>query len=383
MRKTINSNIHKKLMIVFVLLITGISAFLFFFFNSYSVSLLQEKKTQSKNLSEIGIRIITYFYQLADSGSLSHSDAQNLAMSTLQSGTYEDTGYFWINSGEGILLMQPYTPDRVGVNQIGWTDINGQFIFSDFIKKAKSGGGWVTYYWPKPNSEKEYPKISYVSYFEPWNWVLGTGVYLDDVQHNIRNTIIRGAGILITAFIGFVVFSIFIVNYFVRKLEEQSIRDPLTNLYTKRFFNEILPSIISKNQRTGNELLSVIFIDIDYFKKVNDEYGHKCGDMVLTEVAQVLIENVRPNDFCIRFGGEEFIIVGHYINKKAILECAERIRHMLSQKTFRYKEIEFHVTLSAGIAVYYSDKEPFENTIKRADEKLYHSKNTGRNRVSI
>jgi len=377
------TTIYRKLFGVFLLIVIGIAAFLFFSYQVFSSSLEMERKAQSKNLSEVGINIIQYYYDLSSSGEMSASAARELAFKTLESAVFEDYGYFWINSGEGHLLMQPYTPERVGINQINWTDSKGQYVFRNFISTAKSGGGWVTYRWPKPDSREEYPKISYVAYFEPWNLVLGTGVYLDDLQNQVSQAISRATGILITCFLIFVSLSVLLVNHLVRQLETQAVKDPLTNLYTKRFLNEIVPSLLSKHQRDKNSLLVIIFIDIDHFKKINDQYGHKFGDVVLTKVAYEIVNSVRPNDFCIRYGGEEFLVVGQFRNEEPVGDFADRIRQNVSELVFFSRKDKIQVTISAGIAVRKDLEEPFDDTIRRADEKLYHSKNSGRNMVSM
>lgn len=98
-----------------------------------------KKKTHSKHLSEVGIGVIQYFHRLELSGELTAAAAKSFASNALKSATYGTNGYFWINSGEGILLMQPYTPKRVGVNQIEWTDMNNKYVFKDFIREAKEG----------------------------------------------------------------------------------------------------------------------------------------------------------------------------------------------------------------------------------------------------
>ena len=304
-------------------------------------------------------------------------------MKALESAIYGQNGYFWVNSGDGELLMQPYTPERVGINQIDWVDINGKQIFLEFIKTAKAGGGWVAYYWPKPSTKEEYPKISYVSYFEPWDWVLGTGVYLDDMQAQIFKIVTKASGILFTSFLVFVVVAFLVVNYFFRQLSELAVRDALTNLYTKRFLNEILPFILKKNQRLPDQVLAVIFIDIDFFKNVNDTFGHDWGDKVLKELADIFQDSIRPDDFCIRYGGEEFVIVGFFGNEKTTFDFVERIRERASQLVFSNKKTKFSITLSAGIAFHDSARESFEDTLNRADQKLYKSKKSGRNCISI
>ncbi len=142
----------------------GCLIFLFFFYQSFSASLQEERKKQAKQLSEIGLGIINHFHRLEISGALPAGKAQAFALNTLQSAVYGDNSYFWLNNGKGILLTQPYTPKMIGSNQIEWADIQGQYIFKEFIRLAKSGGGWIEYHWPKPKKDsEEYLKISYVT----------------------------------------------------------------------------------------------------------------------------------------------------------------------------------------------------------------------------
>ncbi len=377
------SSIKIKMFYLNFLIAVGITAFLVFFYRSFSDTLEKEKMIQTKNKSESAIGVIQFFYDLSLSGKLEVSKAKEYAMNTLRSATFGENGYFWINSGEGFLLMQPYTPERVGINQINWTDTKGQFIFREFIEKAKGGGGWVEYYWPKPNTEEDYPKISYVSYFEPWDWVLGTGVYLDDMQSNIFRAVFNASAILFTIFIAFIATSIFVVNYFVRRLKELSLRDALTNLYNKGVLNEMIPTILKKQKRIREQVLAVTFIDIDHFKKVNDAFGHECGDKVLRHLATVITANTRPDDYCIRYGGEEFVIIGFYQDKDSVLKAVERVRHEVSIAEFTSNNKKFTITISAGIAFHVGSAEIFDSTLKQADVMLYRSKEAGRNRVSL
>lgn len=378
MSEPTRSNILKKLICLSFLCITGIIIFLIFFHQSFSTSLQLEKKAQTKHLSEVGVGVIKYFHQLEFSGELTTADAKKFASNALKSALHSDNGYFWINSGKGILLMQPYTPERVGINQIEWTDINNKYIFKDFIRKAKEGGGWVQYHWPKPDTRQQYSKISYVAYFHPWDWVLGTGIYLDDMKKNVYNSVLQASGIFIVCFIIFIVLTIFIANYFIKQLEGLAVRDHLTGLFTKRFLNETFPLILKKHKRNKDQILAVIFIDIDHFKKINDTYGHSCGDQVLCRIAKIILENTRPDDLCIRYGGEEFVVVGLFKDENSIVRFSERIRIKASKSTFMGNSSEFHITLSAGIATHH-DEESFENTLNRADEKLYQAKRKGRN----
>lgn len=317
------------------------------------------------------------------SGELSKKDAQRLSMNAIKTATFGENEYFWINDGDGTLLMHPYSSEMVGTNLAKLTDGKGRYFFRQFSNTAKNGGGWVSYYWQKPNSTKKYPKISFVAYFEPWKWVLGTGIYLDDLRRNVFWTVFQASGLLIVTFFAFAVVTIFIANYFFNQLGELAIKDNLTNLYTKRFLMEVLPTITRQNERNKDRQLAVLFLDIDFFKSINDTYGHDYGDHVLIEVTKCMQNNIRPEDYCIRYGGEEFLVVGSYKDRQSVVDVAERIRKMASEIVFHHAGTDFHITLSAGIAIYKQGEETFTETLKRADDKLYQSKNAGRNCISI
>lgn len=128
----------------------------------------------------------------------------------MQNATHVKNGYYWINLGDGTPYMQPHTPERVGINQINWTDVKGKPIFQEFIGVAKQGGGWVECHWPKPHGDFEFRKISYVDYFAPWNWVLGTGKYLDDIKPETGEVLSRASTIVLASLCVFVGVSIFL-----------------------------------------------------------------------------------------------------------------------------------------------------------------------------
>ena len=111
-------------------------------------------------------------------------------------------------------------------------------------------------------------------------------------------------------------------------------------------------------------------------------HGHDHGDNVLKQVAAVMCNNAKQSDYCMRFGGEEFVLIGFFKNEMSAVNMAEMIRHQVSELCFISDGNKFSVTLSAGVALHNSDSEDsFENTLKRADIKLYEAKTTGRNRV--
>ena len=374
--------LQNKLVGLSIMIIIGIVAFLLFFYHSFSASLEEEKKAQSKNFIESALGIIQHFHQLELSEKLTTVEAQQMAMRTLESATYGDDGYFWINDSKGKILIQPYMPNLVGLNMMNWADSTGKYIFQEFDREARKGGGWVSYTWPKLNTSEEFPKISYVAHYAAWDWLIGTGLYLDDMKLNIFWAVLRTSGVLLFGFLIFIFTMVLIINYFVHQLSELSVRDALTNLYTKRFLKEIIPSLLNQNKMTNHHLVA-IFIDLDHFKKVNDMYGHVNGDSVLQQVANVMSKNAKSSDYCMRYGGEEFVLIGFFDNVISAIDMAEMIRHQVSELRFPNGGNEFSVTLSAGIALHNKSHDNcFEDTLKRADMKLYEAKVAGRNRVS-
>lgn len=165
-------------------------------------------------------------------------------------------------------------------------------------------------------------------------------------------------------------------------LKNQAIRDPLTSLYNRRYFEEeVFNRILCA--KTAREDYSVLMIDADHFKRVNDTYGHKVGDKVLIELAATAEKALRENDIVARYGGEEFVIYLEKVNADKAKIVAERLREsMASIVVYSDEGEEVRFTVSIGV----SSSEVSDNVetlIKTADEALYRAKQTGRNRVEI
>lgn len=163
-----------------------------------------------------------------------------------------------------------------------------------------------------------------------------------------------------------------------KELEKMASIDKLTNIYNRRMIDEFLNKEIEKEKRHSNGL-SVILIDIDHFKNVNDTYGHQMGDIVLSQIAKLITENSRKSDIQGRFGGEEFIVICPQTTCKQALVLAEKIR--ASVENFIFEQIGIK-TISLGISSF-EENDTEEDLIKKADIALYQAKNSGRNRVIL
>ena len=183
------------------------------------------------------------------------------------------------------------------------------------------------------------------------------------------------------------------------RLQDQSLRDPLTGLYNRRHLDRALDLALAQADRDG-ATVSLLIIDIDHFKKVNDEHGHQTGDHVLTRIARVMLTAVRAEDSVTRYGGEEFVIVLPDTNHAEALGRAEQLRRTCAEFAVRIDPgpadprrtrastallapaRTVSATVSIGVATYPTDATNAAALIRAADRALYHAKATGRNRVT-
>lgn len=157
--------------------------------------------------------------------------------------------------------------------------------------------------------------------------------------------------------------------------------DGLTELYNHRYFQEQMIHNVETAKRYNSEF-SLIIIDIDFFKKFNDNYGHQSGDAVLKQVAQILKKNVRATDIACRYGGEEMALILTNTGSKDAHITAQKICDTVAQKVFKLaNDVETHVTISLGVSTYPLNGQTPQDLIKYADECLYKAKENGRNQV--
>jgi diguanylate cyclase (GGDEF)-like protein len=166
------------------------------------------------------------------------------------------------------------------------------------------------------------------------------------------------------------------------RLHEDSIRDPLTKLYNRRFMDETLHREMLRAKR-GHAPLSLIMLDLDRFKQINDEYGHDVGDEVLIMVAQQLSRSVREEDIVYRFGGEEFVVVLPGADLQVARERAQEACRSVRALRIEAANGPLHVTVSAGVASFPDHGSHQDQLIVQADKALYLAKQSGRDRIQL
>jgi methyl-accepting chemotaxis protein len=166
-------------------------------------SLNQQKQIELRHLGDLALGIVKEEHAAAQKGGVSDADAQKRAMARVAALRYGNNDYYWINDMHPKMVMHPIRAEMNGNDLSTYKDPNGKLLFVDFVETVKkSGSGFVPYEWPKPGFDKPQPKLSYVVGFAPWNWVIGTGVYIDDLKAQAwvstqRSLIIAGAILLL------------------------------------------------------------------------------------------------------------------------------------------------------------------------------------------
>lgn len=172
---------------------------------------------------------------------------------------------------------------------------------------------------------------------------------------------------------------IFLIKRYVKDaLEEMVNNDSLTGIHNRRYFSEFLSNEITRSERY-KKTFSLIMLDIDFFKKINDNYGHDIGDKILQQLVETVNLSVRRSDLFARIGGEEFAVVAPETSLENAIILAEKIRLNVEQNAF-IKDLK--ITISLGISQY-NDKDDTNTIFKRADNALYRAKGNGRNRSEI
>ena len=198
---------------------------------------------------------------------------------------------------------------------------------------------------------------------------------LKTARYSLYRTLIAGLG---TSLI-IIILSAFTVNYYQKKLETIAVTDNLTHLYNRRELNKQFEKALYRYNRYKTEF-SIIIIDIDKFKDINDSIGHLSGDKLLVRISEILLKNIRPTDFLARWGGDEFVIIAECQVEEA-RQTAERIRAYIQNTDFSdILNKKKKITISAGVAEY-TENETVETFLSKADKTLYKAKENGRNKV--
>ena len=176
------ASVKRKFLLLIVLTLASLAILFAVTLNNERNMLLHDRQEKVRNLVETASGVVAHFHQLAQNGQMSQDDAKRQAIAALRGLRYDSKEYFWVNDLAPRMVMHPIKPELEGKDLGGIKDPDGKFLFKEFAQTAQEkGAGFVDYQWPKPGSDAPVAKISYVSLFQPWGWVVGSGIYVDDV----------------------------------------------------------------------------------------------------------------------------------------------------------------------------------------------------------
>ena len=198
--------IRNRLLLILVATLTALIVIQTMMLSNLYNSINHSKEDSVRQQAETAYSLVNHYYQLSQNG-MPESEARILAMNAVKQLRYNGSEYFWINNTQPVMIMHPINPklDNQPLNTI--KDPNGLYLFMEMVKVVNSNpeGGFVPYYWPKPGADEPVSKVSYVKYFAPWDWIIGTGVYNDNVKAEFNaaatNTLITSVVFMLLLFI--------------------------------------------------------------------------------------------------------------------------------------------------------------------------------------
>lgn len=183
MQRLTRTSIQTRLIAIVVLFVLGTGVLALVAAMQLQSRIMSERQAATRGVVQEALGVVTYYGQQEQSGAMTKDEAQKGALAVVSGLRYSGQEYFWVNDMHPTMLMHPFKPELDGTDLTQNVDPDGKHLFVDFVKVVKAkGAGFVSYQWPKPGAKDAQPKISYVAGYEPWGWVIGSGVYVDDVQ---------------------------------------------------------------------------------------------------------------------------------------------------------------------------------------------------------
>lgn len=339
----------------------------------------------------------------------------------------DNENYFFVHDYQGIELANGGDPSKVGNDYWDFQDAQGTFVARRQVELATSRplGGSFIHYWLDGDDGRQSRKMTYVMAVPEWQWVIGTGqdtefieqtiaLYERDLRNNVRNRM----GVILIVLVALISAVGALAFALVRKLENQldafhsyaeqasttlyriceedvqyeelkdvarSINglsgrvnrllqfDELTEAYNRRYGTEM----ISEALEEGSGSFSLLLLDIDRFKQINDRWGHAAGDQILIDMVRILLDNLPPDAILVRMGGEEFVVALPGVDRAQARQLSERLRKTIASERFLNERVQ--ITVSIGISE--GRNASFEHLYAVADETMYRAKQNGRNRT--
>lgn len=320
---------------------------------------------------------------------------------------FEEDSYIWINeilNYEGgdnyaIRKVHPNLPGTEGMYlSTSIMDIKGGFPYLTELEGVKQQGElFFSYYFKKMESDKISEKLTYAKLYKDFDWVVAMGIHLDDMQTYIDQTTGESKSLAsrLTVALVLLFFLILVLSFALilgiekiyqrnskKQLESEVNHDPLTKAYSRRYGNNELIRAFKEYKRTGISP-GIMLFDLDYFKQINDTYGHAVGDQVLIEIVRSMNRFIRSSDKLIRWGGDEFVAIFSGLQKENAYYFGEKMLTVTAAIQVLAGEDIINPTISIGISYFEETDVEYTEVLKRADDALYQSKTQGRKQITV
>ncbi|MGR0280018.1 diguanylate cyclase [Marinomonas dokdonensis] len=340
-------------------------------------AVVKERKDLIHSQVESALGLANKIFQKSLADGASSAEAEQELFKYIGAMTFQENGYFWVLDRQGKMLAHPNLANMSTKSLIDVQDSEGRFFIRDMLNTADQGGGFVHYEWPKPGGRQPVAKIGYVELFKPWQLVFVSGLYVDDLNQDIMEQFSLGFVIIFVLFVLSIFVSLRLSKGYLKEFRHKATHDSLTLLYSRGHLNDVAPRMFDKAAKTP---FSIVFFDLDKFKSINDELGHKYGDSVLSEASMIIKSALLPHKNVFRYGGEELVALLKATEEESF-DIAEKVRLAIAEHEFHGpKGKPFHITVSAGIAQKKAGDSLVE-LLKRADLCMYIAKERGRNKV--
>ena len=232
-----------------------------------------------KNQVEVAHGLIAHFHALERNGAMSRASAQEAAKAALRALRYQGNEYFWVNDSGPVIVMHPIRPELEGRNLSENRDPQGKYLFREFVRVAHAdGAGFVDYLWPRPGSDMPQPKLSYVKMFAEWDWIVGTGVYVDDIDASMRDAAMRLGAFVLAVVVILGLISWWVVRGVVSALGGEPV---YANEIMRRAADGHL-DVEVRNRAGGESLLGTLSNMLGQLRSMVGEIGQSSGQLTRT-----------------------------------------------------------------------------------------------------
>ncbi|MDD3181813.1 MAG: cache domain-containing protein [Alphaproteobacteria bacterium] len=191
-------HIHPKLLRIIAVLFIAFAALTGYMLDNYHATLLKERQDKTHKLVENAYNLISYYHAKGEAAELTKDQARHYALDSIKQLSSDQDGYFWVMDTHPSMIMHPIQPELDGLDLKNYVGPDGKKLFLDMVIIAETQkAGFIEYAWTKPHApvDQLYPKVSYIKLFEPWDWIVGSGVYIDDVDSAFMNAVYVACGL--------------------------------------------------------------------------------------------------------------------------------------------------------------------------------------------